>query len=207
MKTTIIALLLGTLSVFAAELATPAAELPPCCRVAVPLGKPTDKSLYLLDSKWTSDVGKTIPLSILRGRPQVVAMFFSTCEYACPIIVNDMKTLEAKLPTEVRAKTDFLLVSFDTKRDTPAVLAAYRKKEKLPTGNWTILRGGEDDVRELAALLGINYSQDARGQFAHSNVITVLNAEGEIAFQQPGLNAAPTALVDAVGKAAMGARR
>ncbi len=207
MKTTIIALLLGAASVFAAEPAKPAAELPPCCRPAVPLGKPTDKSLYLLDSKWTSDVGKTIPLSVLRGRPQVVAMFFSSCEYACPIIVNDMRTLEAKLPANVRAKTDFLLVSFDTKRDTVAALAAYRKKEKIPTANWTLLRGGEDDVRELAALLGINYSQDARGQFAHSNVITVLNAEGEIAFQQPGLNAAPTALVDAVAKAAKDAKR
>lgn len=207
MKNIIIALLHGTSSIFAAEPAKPIAELPPCCRVAVPLGEPTDKSLYLLDSKWTSDVGKTIPLSVLRGRPQVVAMFFSTCEYACPIIVHDMKILEAKLPAEVRAKTDFLLVSFDTKRDTPAALAAYRTKEKLPAANWTILRGGEDDVRELAALLGINYSQDARGQFAHSNVITVLNAEGEIAFQQPGLNAEPTALVDAVSKAAKGSKR
>ncbi len=207
MKTITIALLLGAASAFAAEPAKPAEELPPCCRTAVPLGKPTDKSLYLLDSKWTSDVGKTIPLSVLRGRAQVVAMFFSSCEYACPIIVNDMKTLEAKLPVEVRAKTDFLLVSFDTKRDTVAELAAYRKKEKIPTANWTILRGGEDDVRELAALLGINYSQDARGQFAHSNVITVLNAEGEITFQQPGLNAAPALLVEAVSKAAKGAKR
>ncbi len=200
MRTTIIALLLGAASVFAAE-------LPPCCRPAAAMGKPTDKSLYLLDSKWTSDVGKTIPLSVLRGRPQVVAMFFSSCEYACPIIVNDMKTLEAKLPAGVRAKTDFLLVSFDTKRDTVAALAAYRKKENIPTANWTLLRGGQDDVRELAALLGINYSQDARGQFAHSNVITVLNAEGEISFQQPGLNAAPTALVDAVAKAAKDVKR
>jgi cytochrome oxidase Cu insertion factor (SCO1/SenC/PrrC family) len=48
---------------------------------------------------------------------------------------------------------------------------------------WTLLRGGADDVRELAALLGVNYAEDARGQFAHSNLITLLNADGEIAFQ------------------------
>ena len=42
---------------------------------------------------------------------------------------------------------------------------------------------------------------DARGQFAHSNVITVLNAEGEIAFQQPGLNADPAALIGAITQA------
>ena len=134
-------------------------------------------------------------------------MFFTHCEYACPILVNDMKKLEAGLPAEVRAKTDFLLVSFDTKRDTPEALAAFRKKEKLPAATWTLLRGGADDVRELAALLGINYTPDARGQFAHSNLITVLNAEGEVAFQQPGLNTDPAALVSAVTKAAAGAKR
>ena len=179
-----------------------AEELPPCCRKALDLGRPADQSLYLLDSKWTSDVGKTVPLSVLRGRTQVVAMFFTNCEYACPIIVNDLRRLQAALPADVRAKTDFLLVTFDAKRDTPGALAAFRKKEKLPVASWTLLRGAEDDVRELAALLGIAYAPDARGQFAHSNVITVLNAEGEVAFQQPGLNAGPDALMSAIGKIA-----
>jgi protein SCO1/2 len=180
------------------------AELPPCCRAALAAGKPTDKSLYLLDSKWTSDVGKTVPLSVLRGRPQILAMFFSNCEYACPILVNEMKKLEAKLPSEVLAKVDFLLVSFDTKRDTPEALAAYRSKEHLATGRWTLLRGENDDVRELAALLGVNYTADSRGQFAHSNIITLLNAEGEIAFQHSGLNQDPALLIAAITKAAAG---
>jgi len=35
----------------------------------------------------------------------------------------------------------------------------------------------------------VRYKQDARGQFSHSNLITVLNAGGEIAFQREGLNA------------------
>ena len=207
MKTTLI-LVLSAACVFAAEPPAPAAkdDKPPCCKVPLAPGTPTDKSLYQLDSNWTSDVGKTVPLSVLRGRPQVVAMFFTSCEYACPIIVNDLRRLESLLPADVRAKTDFLLVSFDTKRDTPEVLAAFRKKEKLPVASWTLLRGGADDVRELAALLGINYAPDARGQFAHSNLITVLNAEGEVAFQQAGLNAAPDALMKAVSAVAKAAR-
>ena len=51
-------------------------------------------------------------------------MFFTHCEYACPIIVNDMRKLQAALPEDVRGKVDFLLVSFDAKRDTPETLAA-----------------------------------------------------------------------------------
>jgi protein SCO1/2 len=175
-------------------------DLPPCCRPALPAGKPTDRSLYQLDSTWTSDVGRKVKLSVLRGRPQVAAMFFSNCEYACPILVNDMRKPEAALPKDVLAKVDFALVSFDTKRDTPEALAAFRKKERLPVASWTLLRGENDDVRELAALLGINYVQDARGQFAHTNMITLLNAEGEIAFQQAGLGQGSPALAAEIVK-------
>jgi protein SCO1/2 len=82
----------------------------------------------------------------------------------------------------------FTLVSFDPKRDTPEALAEYRKVRNLAAEHWTLLRGEPDDVQELAALLGVRYKQDARGQFAHSNVITVLNADGEIVGQQVGLS-------------------
>jgi protein SCO1 len=200
---TLFALVLFAIAAFADEPSRPVAKAePPCCRTTPGTRAPTDKSLYLLESKWTSDVGKTVPLAVLRGRPQIVAMFFSRCEYACPILVNDMKRLEAKLPANLRSVTDFLLVSFDTKRDTAEALAAYRAKEGLSLERWTLLCGGADDVREFAALLGVNYAPDASGQFAHSNLITVLNAEGEIVFQQAGLNGDLTALLAAVQKTA-----
>ena len=179
-----------------------AEPLPPCCRVALDLGKTTDKSLYLLDSAWTSDVGRQIKLGVLRGRPQIVALFFTHCEYACPILVGELKAIERKLPPEMLGKVDFLLVSIDSKRDTPAALAAFREKRALARERWTLLRGEADDVRELAALLGVNYAEDARGQFAHTNVITVLNADGEIAFQHAGLKQDPALLLTAIEKAA-----
>jgi protein SCO1/2 len=148
----------------------------------------TDKSLYQTESKWTTDTGKRIKLGELKGKPQVVAMFFANCQYACPIIVNDMKRIEAALTADQRTNVGFTLVSFDTKRDTPAALAAYRLTHALPADNWTLLHGEPDDLLELAALLGLQFKEDANGQFAHSNVITILNAQGEIVHQQIGLN-------------------
>ena len=44
------------------------------------------------------------------------------------------------------------------------------------------------DVAELAERVGMKYRPGARGQFSHSNIITVLNPEGEIVRQQTGLN-------------------
>lgn len=168
---------------------------PPCCRESAPSTPLTDKSLYQLESLWTSDQGRQIKLGVLRGRPQVLAMFFTHCEFACPIIVNDLRRIESALPEALRSGVDFLLVTLDTERDTPAVLREYRDRQKLPLAAWSLLRGREDDTRELAALLGVNYTKDARGQFAHSNIITVLNAGGEIVHQQIGLNQDPAASV------------
>jgi hypothetical protein len=44
----------------------------------------------------------------------------------------------------------------------------------------------------------VNFRKDERGQFAHSNVISLLNAEGEVAFQQMGLNQGPQQMLDAL---------
>jgi protein SCO1/2 len=145
------------------------------------------KSLYHLESKWTDDAGQVRLLSDLRGAPVVIAMIFTNCEYACPIIVTDLMRIRAALPAAERARTRFVLVSFDTVRDTPPVLRAFRAKMTLDDPAWTLLRGEAADVQELAMLLGVKYKPDARGQFSHSNLITVLNPAGEIAFQREGL--------------------
>jgi protein SCO1/2 len=148
----------------------------------------TDKSLYQLDSTWTNDCGTPFKLASLRGRPQIVAMFFANCSYACPLLVFQMKQIEAALPEPVRSQIGFTLVSFDTERDVPQVLHNYRLQHALTEGRWTLLRGSPDDVLDLAALLNVKFKKDAQGQFLHSNVLTLLNADGEVVCQQLGLN-------------------
>lgn len=169
--------------------------LPPCCRALAAQTNYTDKSLYLLDSTWTTDTGKSVKLGALRGRPQIVAMFFASCQFTCPITVSDLQRIEAALPENLRGQVGFTLISFDSVRDTPTALRTFRASRKLSGENWTLLRGEPDDVREVAALLGVIYKKDANGDFAHSNLITVLNAEGEIVLQQPGLNLPPEEII------------
>jgi protein SCO1/2 len=161
-----------------------------CCAAAetaaVPALALSKVSIYQLDAKWINDAGASVQLASLRGRPVVLAMFFASCEYACPIIVDDMKRLGAAVPADLLPQTQFVLVSFDTARDTPAALKAYRERMKLGD-QWTLLHGDAENVQELAMLLGVKFKQDARGQFSHSNIITILNPAGEIAHQRAGL--------------------
>jgi protein SCO1/2 len=148
----------------------------------------TEKSLYQLESTWTNDNSKAVQLSSLRGRPQIVAMFFASCQFTCPLTVAQMKQIEAALPPETRTKVGFTLISFDSVRDTPDALKTYRAQHGLSSDNWMLLSGSPDSVLDLSAVLGVKFKQDAQGQFSHSNLITLLNSDGEIVRQFPGLN-------------------
>lgn len=161
----------------------------------------TERSIYQLDATWTNDAGEPVSLATLRGRPVVLTMFFASCEYACPILVNDMQRIRQTLPEAVRERAQFVLVSFDDARDTPAALRAYRERASLDA-NWMLLHGDAANVQELAMLLGVKYQRDARGQYAHSNLITVLNAEGEIVHQRNGLQGEVSQAANAVKLAA-----
>lgn len=187
----LIAVLAAT-AAFAAETAPPCCPpetkpaAAPCCPVVPPAAPLSSRSLYQLDAKWTDDAGGTVSLASFRGQPVILAMFFASCEYACPVLVSDIQRLRTQLPPADAARTRVVLVTFDTERDTPAALRAFRERSGLDA-NWTLLRGEDTAVQELAMLLGVKFRREARGQFAHSNLFTLLNADGEIAHQTQGL--------------------
>lgn len=157
------------------------------CRQTQTATAPFSKdSLYQLAGRFTDDSGMPFALNSLRGRPVVLDMFFASCGYACPLTVTDMLTLQQRLPAAIRDTTAFVLVSFDVARDTPEALAKYRAQRQLGS-NWILLHGDDNSVRELAALLGVQYRETADGAFSHSNQIAVLNREGEIVHERKGL--------------------
>jgi protein SCO1 len=50
-------------------------------------------------------------------------------------------------------------------------------------------------VREVAAALGVGDRSDGQGGFDHAAVISLLDAKGEIVFQQRGTQASSTELL------------
>jgi formylglycine-generating enzyme len=169
----------------------------PCCSRPLDPDTFSGKSIYQSDSDWTTDAGLKIKLGAISGKPQVIVMFFAHCQSACPLLVSDLKHIEAALPKSLRGRVGFTLVSFDATRDTPAALKAYRKLRGLDK-HWTLLTGNPGAVMQLAALLGVRYQQTDTGGFMHSNRITVLNAKGDIVYQQAGLGQDPEAAIRAI---------
>jgi protein SCO1/2 len=144
-------------------------------------------SVYDLASAWSDQNGRTINLADLKGKTRVVVMFFSSCSYACPRITADLKSIESKLTDEQKNEVGFVMASFDVERDQPAVLKEFAGEKKLDEEHWTLLHGDEESVRDLAAVLGVRYRREPGGDFAHSNIITVLEPGGAIVHQREGL--------------------
>ena len=134
----------------------------PATRVTeLPAAAYSARSIYQLESVWTTAAEQPLRLGQLQGKVQVLAMVYTTCESACPIIVSLMQHMEAALPPELRPDVGFVLVTFDPARDTPAVLSAYSARMGLDPMSWLLLTGHPDDVLELATLLGIKRDQVA----------------------------------------------
>ena len=151
-------------------------------------------SIFNLSSNWTDQNGKEFRLDSLRGRPSVVTMAYTSCQASCPLIVEDMKKIEAHVLKAAKNSPRFVLFSFDSKRDTPVRLKAFAQNHKLDFDHWILLQGNAKVVRELSAVLGIRYKQDAQGEFDHSNVISFVDEFGVVRHQQFNIGQNPKKL-------------
>ena len=159
------------------------------------------RSLYRLDSPFQTDSSQPFRLAELRGNFQVVALIFTRCPSVCPTLVRELQELERAMPTEVSDATRFTLVSIDPTHDTPEALHTYRAKMGLSREHWTLLRGESDSVRDLSALLGFGYSNGDGLQLAHSQLVTVLNRQGEVIQQQERVSADAEKIIDSIVRA------
>ena len=153
-------------------------------------------SIYDLEAEWQDQQALTLRLSDLAGRPRVIALVYTSCAYACPRILKDMKRIEGDLRA-AGIDAGYVMVTIDPERDTPQRLRDYAVSTMLDPNDWTLLTGTKDGTLELAALLGVRYRRVSETDFEHSNVITLLDADGRIVQRQVGLNSDPVELVRA----------
>lgn len=162
----------------------------------------SDLSIYNLPSKWTTQNGNDIELKNLRGNVLVMVMIYTSCKAACPRLVADMRNIESKLETKTKQKVKLILVSIDPKTDTPERLKKFAIENKMNQDPWLFLRSSEENTREFAAVLAVNYKQISPIDFSHSNIISVFNPEGELIFQQEGLGVNNEKTIEAINKEA-----
>ncbi|MFL6630577.1 MAG: SCO family protein [Burkholderiaceae bacterium] len=165
----------AVLSMIAAAHAAVAAEPVPA-QLASTL--PGD-SIYRLRPRIVDQEGHAVALASMRGAPLIVSMFYSSCDMVCPLIFETIKQTRMALPPGKRERVDVLMISFDPERDTVAQLKVTAAAHGCDS-HWTLVRASDADVRQIAAVLGVQYRRLPSGAFNHSSAILLLDRDGRI---------------------------
>ncbi len=148
---------------------------------AAPASGPLPKdSVYQLPLRLTDERGKSWDWRDKRGKPQVVAMFYTSCQYICPLIVDSGKAVEHALTPAERGKLGILLISMDPARDDHASLMTVAEKRELDLSRWSLASPKASDVRSAAGVLGVRYRQLADGEFNHTSALVLIDAQGRV---------------------------
>lgn len=147
-----------------------------------------DHSLFHLDAVWTDHRDQRIQLRDFQGQPIVITMFYGNCTQVCPILIRDANRIYNAVDATFRDQLKVLAVTFDPENDTAEVLRNYAIEKELNIPQWHFVTGSSSSIRELAMMLGVQYTQKSDGHFAHSNLVTVLDGEGNIVHRLEGLN-------------------
>lgn len=158
-------------------------------------------SVYRLPVALVDQDGRHFALADRAGKPQLVTMFYTSCQYVCPLVIDTLKKTQAGLNSAERAQLDVLLVSFDPARDTPERLKQVFAERKLDAATWTLARTDERSVRKLAAVLGIQYRVLAAGDINHSTALVLFDAHGRILARSERIGAVDADFVAAVKNA------
>ncbi len=192
MKTFLIFLSCAMLAAAADEPAHPV----PAADEALPQG-----SLYILDSTWTRQDGKPLVWSESTGTARVVALGYATCKGICPRIIADMQRIEQKL--EEDAAVRFTFVTLDPENDLEPEMRALADRHKLDPERWDLLRGEQEDLLELAVLLGVKFNRLPNGvDFAHSYLIAVIGPDGKVLHKWTDPKQGPEAAIRALQEVA-----
>lgn len=159
-------------------------------------------SVYQLPLPLTDQDGRTADWRAHRGKPQLVSMFYTSCQYICPLIVDSGKAIERQLTPTQQKRIGIVLISMDPVRDKPAALRSVVDKRKLDTQRWTLAAPPVADVRAAAGVLGIRYRQLADGEFNHTSALVLLDADGRVLARTEQMGGRPDpGFVEAVRRA------
>jgi protein SCO1 len=137
-------------------------------------------SIYALEAPLVDQSGHALQLADKRGRAQVVVMFYTSCSFICPTIIDTVQDLDRKLKPEERQGLGVLMISLDPQRDGPAALKATADKRQLDLTRWSLVQPRPADLRAIAGVLGARYRPLAGGEINHTGVLVLLDLEGRI---------------------------
>jgi protein SCO1/2 len=134
----------------------------------------------------TSQDGKPVSLAKLRGKVVAVTFIYTECPDICPMLTQKMVQVQDELGKDFGQKIAFVSISLDPDHDTPEVLNDYAQFWGAKPEGWSFLTGSLDAVRDVTRRYGVFLSKKEDGSVEHSQLTTLVDADGQMRVQYLG---------------------
>lgn len=145
--------------------------------------------------------------SDFEGNYLIIAYIYTHCPDICNITTAKMKNISNQL--QDTANVQFVEITFDPGRDTPAVLHDYMQTFKLPERQFSMLTGKSGEIDRLLSSLDVeaeiayrdtNSAGNATYTMNHTDRIAVMDPQGRVRFEYPGSVTPPDYIIEDLNK-------
>lgn len=110
----------------------------------------------LKDFPWIDSDGRVLRLASLRGPLVVMTMGYTACRKVCGTTTLVLSDLQRKFD-ERGIDAQFVVVTYDPAKDSPAEWRDYRARREFTRANWHFLTGDETATRRVARSLDLDF--------------------------------------------------
>jgi protein SCO1/2 len=167
--------------------AAPAPSLTLSFKGGVPELRPTPKRLepgqVVPDFAMTTEDGKALRLSDLRGKVVALTFIYTRCPLPdfCPLMDRKFAELASAVgavPARA-ANVRLISLSFDPEHDTPEVLKKHARTQGATPPLWTFAVASHDELAKVAPLLGLVYGPTA-DEIVHNLSTAIIGPDGRL---------------------------
>jgi len=134
----------------------------------------------------TTQSGKRLALSDLRGKVLAVNFIYTACKDTCPLLTAKMAMLQRKLGKDFGRRVRFVSITVEPEIDTPAVLRHYAKEFDADAAGWSFLTGSTAEIRDVVRRYGAFARRLEPGNVDHLLVTSLIDAKGMLRVQYLG---------------------
>ncbi len=127
--------------------------------------------------------GARVSLQQFRGRLVILTFIYTHCPDICPLTTAKLVQVQNELKKRgwFGKKVVLLSMTFDPKRDTPAVMKAYAAKFKVDHAGWHFLSGDPATVMKVVQAYRVPVRPSAKpGRIDHGLPTLVIDPQGRI---------------------------
>ena len=128
---------------------------------------------YFTNVELINQDGETVRFfdDVLKDKVVVINFIFTNCEGACPLITHKLTLVRDGLEGSIGNPIQFVSLSLDPARDTPAAMKEFAKTHNADHDGWVFLTGKSENLENIIKRLG-QFTDDIE---AHSTMMLAGN--------------------------------